>query len=213
MNNSLAKLGGRILGNKQNSLKLYYLFGQQCELATAAANHASSMECAYQLKFREALNQAIDEEMERDDRVFLIGEEVGHSEGPFKVSKGLMKKYGEGRVIDTPITEMGFTGLSVGAAYDGLRPICEFMNVGFALQSIDHIINSAAKMYYMSAGKFHVPIVFRGPNGIGAGVAAQHSQDFTSWYAQCPGLKVIAPANSEDAKGLTINIILFLYNK
>ncbi|KAH7711616.1 Protein PDHB-1 [Aphelenchoides avenae] len=151
---------------------------------------------------RDALNQALDEELARDRRVFVIGEEVGHYEGCYKVTKGLLKKYGEKRIVDTPITEMGFTGLAVGAAFSGLKPVCEFMTVNFALQSIDHIINSAAKTYYMSAGKVPVPIVFRGPNGWAHGVAAQHSQDFSSWYASVPGLKVLIPYDAEDAKGL-----------
>lgn len=118
------------------------------------------------------------------------------------MSKGLWKKYGDRRVVDTPITEMGFTGMAVGSAFAGLRPICEFMTFNFAMQSIDQIINSAAKTFYMSAGRVPVPIVFRGPNGCAAGVAAQHSQDFSAWFAHCPGLKVVAPYSSEDAKGL-----------
>lgn len=145
---------------------------------------------AQQMTVRDALNAAMDEEMERDDRVFLLGEEVAQYDGAYKVSRGLWKKYGDRRVIDTPITEMGFAGIAVGAAFDGLRPICEFMTFNFAMQAIDQIINSAAKTFYMSAGTVNVPIVFRGPNGAAAGVAAQHSQCFASWYAQCPGLKV-----------------------
>ncbi|KAK6010242.1 Transketolase, pyridine binding domain protein, partial [Ostertagia ostertagi] len=159
----------------------------------------------------------MDEEIKRDDRVFLIGEEVAQYDGAYKhqvfsnllslkqclqVSKGLWKKYGDDRIIDTPITEQGFTGLAVGAAFAGLRPICEFMTFNFSMQAIDQMINSAAKTYYMSAGKVPCPIVFRGANGAAAGVAAQHSQDFSAWYAHCPGLKVLAPYSSEDAKGL-----------
>lgn len=120
----------------------------------------------------------------------------------FKVSRGLWKKYGDKRVIDTPITEMGFAGIATGAAMAGLRPICEFMTFNFSMQAIDHVINSAAKTFYMSAGKVNVPIVFRGPNGAAAGVAAQHSQCFGAWYSHCPGLKVLSPYDSEDAKGL-----------
>ncbi|RCN38371.1 Transketolase, pyridine binding domain protein [Ancylostoma caninum] len=157
---------------------------------------------AQAMTVRDALNQAMDEEIKRDDRVFLLGEEVAQYDGAYKVSKGLWKKYGDDRIIDTPITEMGFTGLAVGAAFAGLRPICEFMTFNFSMQAIDQMINSAAKTYYMSAGRVCCPIVFRGANGAAAGVAAQHSQDFSAWFAHCPGLKVIAPYSSEDAKGL-----------
>lgn len=155
-----------------------------------------------QITVRDALNAAMDEEMERDDRVFLIGEEVAQYDGAYKVSRGLWKKYGDKRVIDTPITEMGFAGIAVGAAFVGLRPICEFMTFNFAMQAIDQVINSAAKTFYMSAGNIGVPIVFRGPNGNAAGVAAQHSQCYAAWYGHCPGLKVVSPFNSEDCKGL-----------
>lgn len=158
--------------------------------------------CAKQMTVRDALNSALDEELERDDRIFLLGEEVAQYDGAYKVSRGLWKKYGDKRVIDTPITEMGFAGLAVGAAMAGLRPVCEFMTFNFAMQAIDQVINSAAKTFYMSAGRINVPIVFRGPNGAAAGVAAQHSQCFAAWYAHCPGLKVVSPYNSEDAKGL-----------
>lgn len=151
---------------------------------------------------RDALNKAMDEEMERDERVFLIGEEVAMYDGAYKVSRGLWKKYGDKRVIDTPITEAGFCGMAVGAAMGGLRPICEFMTFNFAMQAIDHIINSAAKEFSMSAGMIAVPIVFRGPNGAAAGVAAQHSQCYGAWYAHCPGLKVVSPYSAEDCHGL-----------
>jgi len=151
---------------------------------------------------REALNMGMDEEMERDDAVFLIGEEVAQYQGAYKVSKGLYEKYGERRVIDTPITEMGFTGLAVGAAYKDLKPIVEFMTMNFSMQAIDQIVNSAAKQFYMSAGDVACPIVFRGPNGYSAGTAAQHSQCFAAWFSSIPGLKVVAPYSSEDAKGL-----------
>ncbi|XP_055591356.1 pyruvate dehydrogenase E1 component subunit beta, mitochondrial-like [Uranotaenia lowii] len=157
---------------------------------------------AQQLTVRDALNSALDEEMERDEKVFLLGEEVAQYDGAYKVSRGLWKKYGDKRVIDTPITEMGFAGIAVGAAMSGLRPVCEFMTFNFSMQAIDHVINSAAKTFYMSAGTVNVPIVFRGPNGAAAGVAAQHSQCFGAWYAHCPGLKVLSPYDSEDAKGL-----------
>ena len=151
---------------------------------------------------REAINQAIDEEMARDEKVFIIGEEVAQYQGAYKVSKGLYQKYGSKRVIDTPITEMGFAGIATGAAYQGLRPIVEFMTFNFSMQAIDQIVNSAAKQFYMSGGDCTVPIVFRGPNGAAAGVAAQHSQCFAAWYSSVPGLKVVAPWSSEDAKGL-----------
>ncbi|GLH06836.1 Uncharacterized protein GBIM_12288 [Gryllus bimaculatus] len=157
---------------------------------------------AQQMTVRDALNAALDEEMERDERVFLLGEEVAQYDGAYKVSRGLWKKYGDKRVIDTPITESGFAGIAVGAAMAGLRPICEFMTFNFSMQAIDQVINSAAKTLYMSAGSVNVPVVFRGPNGAAAGVGAQHSQCFGAWYAHCPGLKVLAPYSSEDAKGL-----------
>jgi len=151
---------------------------------------------------RDAINTAIDEEMERDSRVFILGEEVAQYQGAYKVTKGLYQKYGAKRVIDTPITEMGFTGMAIGAAYKDLRPIVEFMTWNFSMQAIDQIVNSAAKQYYMSAGDVACPIVFRGPNGNAAGTSAQHSQCFAAWYSSCPGLKVVSPYNSEDAKGL-----------
>lgn len=140
--------------------------------------------------------------MERDPTVFMLGEEVAQYDGAYKVSKGLYAKYGKDRLIDTPITEAGFTGLAVGAAMAGTKPIVEFMTWNFSLQAIDHIINSAAKTKYMSGGQLHCPIVFRGPNGPPTSVGAQHSQCFAAWYSQVPGLKVVAPWSSEDAKGL-----------
>lgn len=156
---------------------------------------------------REAINQGIDEEMERDEAVFILGEEVAQYQGAYKVTKGLYQKYGDKRVIDTPITEMGFAGLAIGASYKNLRPIVEFMTMNFSMQAIDQVVNSAAKQYYMSAGDIACPIVFRGPNGNAAGTAAQHSQCFAAWYSSCPGLKVVAPYSSEDAKGLTKSAI------
>ena len=146
---------------------------------------------------REALRDAMAEEMRRDDTVFLMGEEVAEYQGAYKVSQGLLDEFGARRVIDTPITEHGFAGLGVGAAFAGLRPIVEFMTFNFAMQAIDHIINSAAKTLYMSGGQVHSPIVFRGPNGAAARVAAQHSQEYASWYAHCPGLTVIAPYSAQ----------------
>lgn len=151
---------------------------------------------------REAINQALDEEMARDETVFILGEEVAQYQGAYKVTKGLYEKYGDRRVIDTPITEMGFTGLAIGASYKGLRPVVEFMTINFSMQAIDQIINSAAKQFYMSGGDLACPIVFRGPNGFSAGTAAQHSQCFAAWFSSVPGLKVVAPYSSEDAKGL-----------
>ncbi len=151
---------------------------------------------------REALRDAIAEEMRRDESVFLIGEEVGEYQGAYKVSQGLLQEFGAKRVVDTPITEQGFAGLAVGAAFAGLKPIVEFMTFNFAMQAIDQIVNSAAKTRYMSGGQMGCPIVFRGPNGIAARVAAQHSQCYASWYAHCPGLKVVAPYTGADHKGL-----------
>ncbi len=171
------------------------------------------------LTVREAINSAIAEEMRRDEDVFLIGEEVGEYQGAYKVSQGLLEEFGSDRVIDTPITEHGFTGLAVGAAFAGIRPIVEFMTFNFAMQALDQIINSAAKTNYMSGGQINCPIVFRGPNGAAARVAAQHSQDFASLYASIPGLKVIQPFSAEDAKGLLKaavrenNPVIFLENE
>jgi len=151
---------------------------------------------------REALRDAMAAELRRDDKVFLIGEEVAQYQGAYKISQGLLDEFGPKRVIDTPITEHGFTGLAVGAALNGLKPIVEFMTFNFAMQAMDQIINSAAKTLYMSGGQMGCPIVFRGPNGAAARVAAQHSQCYASWYAHVPGLKVVAPWSSADAKGL-----------
>jgi len=174
---------------------------------------------AHQMTVRDALNAALDEELARDNSVILIGEEVAKYDGAYKVSKGLFSKYGSGRIIDTPITEMGFAGVAVGAAMAGLKPVCEFMTFNFSMQAIDHVVNSAAKTFYMSAGQVSVPIVFRGPNGAAAGVGAQHSQCFAAWYGHVPGLKVLSPYNSEDAKGLLKsairdpNPVVFLENE
>ena len=168
---------------------------------------------------REALREAIAEEMRRDPSVFLIGEEVGQYQGAYKISQGLLEEFGDKRVVDTPITEYGFTGLAVGAAFAGLKPIVEFMTFNFSLQAIDHIINSAAKTLYMSGGQMGASMVFRGPNGAAARVAAQHSQDFAAWYSQIPGLKVIQPYAAADAKGLLKsairdpNPVIFLENE
>ena len=155
-----------------------------------------------EITMREALNQAIVEEMNRDKDVFLLGEEVAEYNGAYKVTQGLLDKFGKKRVLDTPISEHGFTGLAIGAAMAGLKPICEFMTFNFSMQAIDQIINSAAKSLYMSGGEINDPIVFRGPNGAAARVAAQHSQCFISWFSHIPGLLVVAPSNARDAKGL-----------
>jgi pyruvate dehydrogenase E1 component beta subunit len=154
------------------------------------------------ITYRDALNQALKEEMKRDDRVFLMGEEVGEYDGAYKVSRGLLKEFGPKRVVDTPIAELGFTGIGVGAAMVGLRPVIELMTWNFALLAIDEIVNSAAKVRYMSGGQIGVPIVFRGPSGAALQLGAQHSQAFESFYAHVPGLKVISPATPADAKGL-----------
>jgi pyruvate dehydrogenase E1 component beta subunit len=152
--------------------------------------------------YREAIRDAMSEEMRRDPNVFLIGEEVADYQGAYKCSAGMVQEFGPGRVVDTPIAELGFTGVAVGAAMSGLRPIVEYMTWNFAMLATDHIINSAAKTNYMSGGKVGCPIVFRGLNGIAAHVAAQHSQDYANWYMGIPGLKVIAPSTPADAKGL-----------
>ena len=154
------------------------------------------------IAYRDALNQALREEMAKDDRVFLMGEEVGVYNGAYKVSKGLLEEFGEMRVVDTPITELGFAGVGVGAAMVGLRPIVEFMTWNFALLALDQVVNAAAKMLYMSGGQYNIPIVFRGPSGAALQLSAQHSQSWESWLAHIPGLKVIAPATPYDAKGL-----------
>jgi len=154
------------------------------------------------ITIREALNQAIREELARDERVFLMGEEVAEYDGAYKVTKGLLKEFGPKRVIDSPITELGFAGLGVGAAMVGLRPIIEFMTFNFSILATDQIINSAAKMLYMSGGQFNIPIVFRGPSGSAFQVSSQHSQAIESWYAHFPGLKVVMPSTAADAKGL-----------
>jgi|UniRef100_A0ACD5ZNG3 pyruvate dehydrogenase E1 component beta subunit len=186
-----ARRSGCVLGQLMQTLR---------PAAAGAARSYSS--AAKEMNVREALNSALDEEMAADPSVFLMGEEVGEYQGAYKITKGLLDKYGPDRVLDTPITEAGFTGIGVGAAYQGLRPVVEFMTFNFSMQAIDHIINSAAKSNYMSAGQMSVPIVFRGPNGAAAGVGAQHSQCFAAWYAHVPGLKVLTPYSAEDARGL-----------
>src|SRR5690606_31359287 len=155
-----------------------------------------------EIRYREAIREAMSEEMKRDENVFLMGEEVAEYNGAYKVSQGMLDEFGPERVIDTPISELGFTGVGIGAAMNGLRPIVEFMTFNFSLVAIDQIINSAAKMYSMSGGQYNVPIVFRGATGNAGQLGAQHSQNFENWYANCPGLKVVVPSNPYDAKGL-----------
>ncbi|KAI1748979.1 pyruvate dehydrogenase E1 component beta subunit [Xylaria castorea] len=168
---------------------------------------------------REALNEAMAEELEQNEKVFILGEEVAQYNGAYKVTKGLLDRFGDKRVIDTPITESGFCGLAVGAALSGLAPICEFMTFNFAMQAIDQVVNSAAKTLYMSGGIQPCNITFRGPNGFASGVAAQHSQDYSAWYGSIPGLKVVSPWSAEDAKGLLKaairdpNPVVFLENE
>ncbi len=171
------------------------------------------------ISMREAIREAMSEEMRKNDKVFIIGEEVGEYQGAYKVTQGMLQEFGNKRIIDTPISEQGFTGLAIGSAFKGLRPIVEFMTFNFSMQAIDQIINTAAKTLYMSGGQINCPIVFRGPNGAASQVAAQHSQDFTSWYSHCPGIKVVVPSNAYNAKGLLKsaidddNPVIFLENE
>ncbi|SCA55064.1 Pyruvate dehydrogenase E1 component subunit beta [Candidatus Terasakiella magnetica] len=174
---------------------------------TASAAPVAVVEDAYDgpteaITVRQALNSTLFEEMRKDEKVFIMGEEVAEYQGAYKISQGLLDEFGAKRVVDTPITEIGFTGVAVGAAWSDLKPVVEFMTFNFSMQAIDHIINSAAKTLYMSGGEISCPIVFRGCNGAASRVAAQHSQCYASWYAHCPGLKVVAPYSAEDAKGL-----------
>ncbi|WP_262031390.1 pyruvate dehydrogenase complex E1 component subunit beta [Microvirga sp. Mcv34] len=205
---------------------------QQADLSTPAAPSVITNRTSYNamaeipegtelvnMTVREALRDAMAEEMRKDDKVFVMGEEVAEYQGAYKVTQGLLQEFGAKRVIDTPITEHGFAGAGVGAAFTGLRPIVEFMTFNFAMQAIDQIINSAAKTLYMSGGQLGAPIVFRGPNGAAARVGAQHSQDFAAWYSQIPGLKVVSPYTASDAKGLLKsairdpNPVVFLENE
>lgn len=161
-----------------------------------------------EIQFREALREAMNEEMRKDERIFLMGEEVAEYNGAYKVSQGMLDEFGEKRVIDTPISELGFAGIGVGAAMNGLIPVIEFMTFNFSLVAIDQVINAAAKMMSMSGGQFPVPIVFRGPTGSAGMLSSQHSQCFENWYANCPGLKVVVPSNPYDAKGLLKSAII-----
>ncbi|CAD8079241.1 unnamed protein product [Paramecium primaurelia] len=200
----------------KNLLKLRYAYQPSIKFTHV---QPSTQYTPIKMTVREAINLAMDEELAHDPNVFLLGEEVGQYQGAYKVSKGLFQKYGGDRVIDTPITEAGFTGIAVGAALYGLKPIVEFMTWNFAMQAIDHIINSAAKAHYMSAGDQKASIVFRGINGATAYVAAQHSQCFASWYSNVPGLVVLAPFDCDDAKSLlkaavrNPNPVVFLENE
>ena len=161
-----------------------------------------------EIQYREALREAMNEEMRKDDKIFLMGEEVAEYNGAYKVSQGMLDEFGAKRVIDTPIAELGFTGIAIGAAMNGLRPIVEFMTFNFSLVAIDQIINGAAKILSMSGGQFGAPIVFRGPTGNAGQLGAQHSQNFENWFANCPGLKVVVPSNPYDAKGLLKSSII-----
>ncbi len=178
------------------------LYAQGAVLEPQPFDEAAFMADTVTMTVREALRAGMSEEMRRDESVYLMGEEVAQYQGAYKVSQGMLEEFGEKRVIDTPITEHGFAGIAVGSAFKGLKPIVEFMTMNFAMQAIDHIINSAAKTLYMAGGQLGCPIVFRGPNGAAARVGAQHSQDYASWYGHIPGLKVVAPWSAADAKGL-----------
>eukprot|EP01016_Furgasonia_blochmanni_P006472 TRINITY_DN125_c0_g1_i2.p1 TRINITY_DN125_c0_g1~~TRINITY_DN125_c0_g1_i2.p1 ORF type:complete len:409 (-),score=161.73 TRINITY_DN125_c0_g1_i2:288-1514(-) len=199
--------------------RLSVRFASKSSFAKVLRGFHSSQVVKKELSVREALASAMSDEMESNEKVFLMGEEVGAYGGAYKVSKGLIEKFGPSRIWDTPITEAGFAGIGCGAAMYGLRPVVEFMTFNFAMQAIDHIINSAAKIRYMSAGDLDCPIVFRGPNGAAAAVAAQHSQCFAAWYAHVPGLKVLTPYDADDARGLLKaairdpNPVVFLENE
>ncbi len=188
-----------VIGEENNSEKISHVVNQvHYEKKETEESNSNKIT----ISVREALRDAMAEEMRLDEDIFIMGEEVAEYQGAYKVTQGLLEEFGDKRVIDTPITEQGFAGLGVGAAFGGLKPIIEFMTFNFSMQAIDQIINSAAKTLYMSGGQMGCPIVFRGPNGAASRVAAQHSQCFASWYAHCPGLKVVAPWSASDAKGL-----------
>ena len=205
-----------VIGNENNSEKISNVV-KQVQPSNEKIETANSDKIT--ISVREALRDAMAEEMRLDEDIFIMGEEVAEYQGAYKVTQGLLEEFGEKRVIDTPITEQGFAGLGVGAAFGGLKPIIEFMTFNFSMQAIDQIINSAAKTLYMSGGQMGCPIVFRGPNGAASRVAAQHSQCFASWYAHCPGLKVVSPWSASDAKGLLKasirdpNPVIFLENE
>jgi pyruvate dehydrogenase E1 component beta subunit len=216
---NLSNLSSSLSSIPQSKSPSEILSNNNSEQAIKVVENSEFTGAVVNLTVREALRDAIAEEMRRDTDVFLMGEEVAQYEGAYKVSQGLLKEFGEKRVIDTPITEQGFCGLGIGASFSGLKPIVEFMTFNFAAQAIDQILNSAAKTLYMSGGQMGAPIVFRGPNGAAARVGAQHSQCYASWYAHCPGLKVVSPWSSADAKGLLKaairdpNPVVFLENE
>ena len=205
-----------VIGDENNSEKISHVI-EQAQSGNEKIETSNSDKIT--ISVREALRDAMAEEMRLDEDIFIMGEEVAEYQGAYKVTQGLLEEFGEKRVIDTPITEQGFAGLGVGAAFGGLKPIIEFMTFNFSMQAIDQIINSAAKTLYMSGGQMGCPIVFRGPNGAASRVAAQHSQCFASWYAHCPGLKVVSPWSASDAKGLLKasirdpNPVIFLENE
>ena len=212
------------MGHAPGLLQLWQGASCRCRVGRKTASEAASANApektsAKSATVRESLRDAMAEEMRRDENVFVMGEEVAEYQGAYKITQGLLDEFGPKRVIDTPITEQGFAGLGVGAAFGELRPVIEFMTFNFAMQAIDQIINSAAKTLYMSGGQMGCPIVFRGPNGAASRVGAQHSQCFASWYAHCPGLKVVAPYSAADAKGLLKaairdpNPVIFLENE
>ena len=205
-----------VIGDENNTTKISHVVKQ---VQSGNEKKEISNSDKITISVREALRDAMAEEMRLDEDIFIMGEEVAEYQGAYKVTQGLLEEFGEKRVIDTPITEQGFAGLGVGAAFGGLKPIIEFMTFNFSMQAIDQIINSAAKTLYMSGGQMGCPIVFRGPNGAASRVAAQHSQCFASWYAHCPGLKVVSPWSASDAKGLLKasirdpNPVIFLENE
>ncbi|KAJ5692043.1 hypothetical protein N7462_001466 [Penicillium macrosclerotiorum] len=199
----LFRPASRLLSSRLASTPLRPAFVQSACAQTALRTRGYATEGGVkEVTVRDALNEALAEELESNQKTFILGEEVAQYNGAYKVTRGLLDRFGPKRVIDTPITEAGFCGLAVGAALAGLHPICEFMTFNFAMQAIDQIINSGAKTHYMSGGIQPCNVTFRGPNGFAAGVAAQHSQDFSAWYGSIPGLKVVSPWSSEDAKGL-----------
>ncbi|PWY64523.1 pyruvate dehydrogenase E1 component, beta subunit [Aspergillus heteromorphus CBS 117.55] len=199
----LFRPAARLLSSRLSSAPLRPAFSQPaCAPSLLRFRGYATETGPKEVTVRDALNEALAEELESNQKTFILGEEVAQYNGAYKVTRGLLDRFGPKRVIDTPITEAGFCGIAVGAALAGLHPICEFMTFNFAMQAIDQIINSAAKTHYMSGGIQPCNITFRGPNGFAAGVAAQHSQDYSAWYGSIPGLKVVAPWSSEDAKGL-----------
>ncbi|PYI01265.1 pyruvate dehydrogenase E1 component, beta subunit [Aspergillus sclerotiicarbonarius CBS 121057] len=199
----LFRPAARLLSSRLSSAPLRPAFSQTtCAPSILRFRGYATETGTKEVTVRDALNEALAEELEGNQKTFILGEEVAQYNGAYKVTRGLLDRFGPKRVIDTPITEAGFCGLAVGAALAGLHPICEFMTFNFAMQAIDQIINSAAKTHYMSGGIQPCNITFRGPNGFAAGVAAQHSQDYSAWYGSIPGLKVVAPWSAEDAKGL-----------